>query len=200
MKCLICAKESAGEVCDQCIRLEKPVFQKEWNYKEGLVIKKVEPMRVSISTLRISGKAEICNNERGMNGRMDNVSHYIMNVKDVSKKMYQGKETVTVHYYNSDTKMERFLFFLGLTDADELKRAIESAKQQAGTLVGRLNENAAASAASTARSSAPATSASSAAAAVAGDFETKAKKLKVLLDSGILSPEEYEKEKKKLMP
>ena len=27
MKCLICGGESAGEVCNQCIRLEKIIFQ-----------------------------------------------------------------------------------------------------------------------------------------------------------------------------
>ena len=201
MKCLICSKESAGEVCDQCIRMEKSVFQKEWDYKEGLLIKKVEPMRISVSTLRISGKAEICNNDKGMNGRLDNVSHFILNVKEVSKKSYQGKEAVVVHYENPETKMERYLFFLGLSDATEVQKAVESAKQTATSLVSRLkdNNNAAAAAASRPTPAASAAPAAAAAPGVSADFESKAKKLKVLLDSGILSPEEYEAEKKKLM-
>ena len=37
MKCLICGGESAGEVCNQCIRLEKIIFQKEWSFKAGFI-------------------------------------------------------------------------------------------------------------------------------------------------------------------
>ena len=205
MKCLICAKESAGEVCDQCIRLEKVLFQKEWTYKEGLVIKKVEEMRVAVSSFRISGKAEICNNDKGMNGRMDNFSHYLMNVKECTKKSYNGKEAVMIHYINPDTRMERYLFLLGLHDDAEIKKAIEDAKEKGQVLVDRIRGTATGSTPASAMPSSATTAAPRPIASTpssltsVSDIESKAKKLKVLLDSGILSLEEYEKEKQKLL-
>ena len=47
MKCLICGSESANEVCNKCIRLEKILYQKEWNFKEGMLIKKTEAFRIA---------------------------------------------------------------------------------------------------------------------------------------------------------
>ena len=82
MKCLICGGEAAGEVCNQCIRLEKVLFQKEWGFKAGL-IGKSEDLRVAVSNLRISGRMPMSNNPKGLYTRIDNVSHYLMNVKNV---------------------------------------------------------------------------------------------------------------------
>ena len=30
MKCLVCGKDSSNEVCNNCIRMEKILYQKEW--------------------------------------------------------------------------------------------------------------------------------------------------------------------------
>ncbi len=56
MKCLICGSESANEVCNKCIRLEKILYQKEWNFKEGMLIKKrqkpsVLPFQIFVSAV-----------------------------------------------------------------------------------------------------------------------------------------------------
>ena len=42
MQCLICGKDSAGEVCNQCIRAEQGIYAKDWTYKEGLILKKTD--------------------------------------------------------------------------------------------------------------------------------------------------------------
>ena len=89
MKCLICGSESANEVCNKCIRLEKILYQKEWNFKEGMLIKKTEAFRIAISNLRISGRAAICDNPKGLNARIDNISYYLLNVKECSQVTYQ---------------------------------------------------------------------------------------------------------------
>lgn len=91
MKCLICGSESANEVCNKCIRLEKILYQKEWNFKEGMLIKKTEAFRIAISNLRISGRAAICDNPKGLNARIDNISYYLLNVKECSRNI-SGKE------------------------------------------------------------------------------------------------------------
>lgn len=229
MKCLICRSESANEVCNKCIRLEKILYQKEWNFKEGMLIKKTEAFRIAISNLRISGRAAICDNPKGLNARIDNISYYLLNVKECSQVTYQGKKTLMVSLEGTgENRYNRYIFLPGFEEGDQLVNAIFDAKTKAASLTERIRQNngiasrpvevtptVASSdfhvnqptpAPAAAPASAPAPAATStdtvALAGIAEDiseFETKIKKLKVLRDNGILSDEEYEAEKKKLV-
>ena len=229
MKCLICGSESANEVCNKCIRLEKILYQKEWNFKEGMLIKKTEAFRIAISNLRISGRAAICDNPKGLNARIDNISYYLLNVKECSQVTYQGKKTLMVSLEGTgENRYNRYIFLPGFEEGDQLVNAIFDAKTKAASLTERIRQNngiasrpvevtptVASSdfrvnqptpAPVAAPASAPAPAATStdtvALAGIAEDiseFETKIKKLKVLRDNGILSDEEYEAEKKKLV-
>lgn len=231
MKCLICGSESANEVCNKCIRLEKILYQKEWNFKEGMLIKKTEAFRIAISNLRISGRAAICDNPKGLNARIDNISYYLLNVKECSQVTYQGKKTLMVSLEGTgENRYNRYIFLPGFEEGDQLVNAIFDAKTKAASLTERIRQNngiasrpvevtptvassdfhvnqpTSAPAPAAAPASAPAPAATStdtvALAGIAEDiseFETKIKKLKVLRDNGILSDEEYEAEKKKLV-
>lgn len=227
MKCLICGGESAGEVCNQCIRLEKIMFQKEWSFKAGL-IGKAEDLRVAVSNLRISGRLPMSDNPKALNTRVDNVSHYLLNVKSVDETTYSGKKAIMVTIENPATKFTRYLYLPNLDDMAGLTAAINDAKTKAETLTDRIRQQkglapVGGSSATSAASSAPAAAASVSApipvsiptpapseedvstVALSGmaedlsEFETKIKKLKVLRDNGILSEEEYIEEKKKLV-
>lgn len=231
MKCLICGSESANEVCNKCIRLEKILYQKEWNFKEGMLIKKTEAFRIAISNLRISGRAAICDNPKGLNARIDNISYYLLNVKECSQVTYQGKKTLMVSLEGTgENRYNRYIFLPGFEEGDQLVNAIFDAKTKAASLTERIRQNngiasrpvevtptvassdfrvnqpTPAPVPATAPAAAPASAATStdtvALAGIAEDiseFETKIKKLKVLRDNGILSDEEYEAEKKKLV-
>lgn len=231
MKCLICGSESANEVCNKCIRLEKILYQKEWTFKEGMLIKKTEAFRIAISNLRISGRAAICDNPKGLNARIDNISYYLLNVKECSQVTYQGKKTLMVSLEGTgENRYNRYIFLPGFEEGDQLVNAIFDAKTKAASLTERIRQNngiasrpvevtptvaspdfhvnqptpAPAPAASAAPAPAPAATSTDtvALAGIAEDiseFETKIKKLKVLRDNGILSDEEYEAEKKKLV-
>lgn len=237
MKCLICGSESSNEVCNKCIRLEKILYQKEWTFKEGMILKKAEDFRVAISNLRISGRLSICDNPKGNNSRIDNISHYLMNVKECSQVTYGGRKTLMICIEGGDTnRYTRYVFLPGFEEGDQLVNAIFEAKTKAAAITERIRQsnglggapvtvtptvtspdfkvNTPAPAAPTAApASTPAAPVSSQAAApsssdtmvLAGiaedisEFETKIKKLKVLRDNGILSEEEYEAEKKKLV-
>ena len=233
MKCLICGSESANEVCNKCIRLEKILYQKEWNFKEGMLIKKTEAFRIAISNLRISGRAAICDNPKGLNARIDNISYYLLTVKECSQVTYQGKKTLMVSLEGTgENRYNRYIFLPGFEEGDQLVNAIFDAKTKAASLTERIRQNngiasrpvevtptvassdfrvnqptpAPVPAAAPASAPAPAPVATStdtvALAGIAEDiseFETKIKKLKVLRDNGILSDEEYEAEKKKLV-
>lgn len=229
MKCLICGSESSSEVCNKCIRLEKILYQKEWSFKEGMLLKKSEDYRVVVSNLRISGRLTISDNAKGMNSRIDNVSHYLMNVKECSQVTYGGKKTLMVTLEGTgETKYTRYLFMPGFEEGDQFINAIFDAKNKAASLAERIRQSngmasasaSAASAVSEASASvprpapaapkpaaapAPASSLPTDTVALAGiaedisEFETKIKKLKVLRDNGILSDAEYEAEKKKLV-
>lgn len=229
MKCLICGGESAGEVCNQCIRLEKIMFQKEWSFKAGL-IGKSEDLRVAVSNLRISGRLPMSDNPKALNTRVDNVSHYLINVKKVDETTYSGKRAVMVTIENPDTKFTRYLYLPNLDDMAGFSAAINDAKTKAASLTERIRQQkglapAQTGVASTASAGAAASAASFTQAprptaaplpsaekeenfdtvALSGmaddlsEFETKIKKLKVLRDNGILSEEEYIAEKKKLV-
>ena len=231
MKCLICGSESANEVCNKCIRLEKILYQKEWNFKEGMLIKKTEAFRIAISNLRISGRAAICDNPKGLNARIDYISYYLLNVKECSQVTYQGKKTLMVSLEGTgENRYNRYIFLPGFEEGDQLVNAIFDAKTKAASLTERMRQNngfasrpvevrrtdasselrvnqpTPAPVPAAAPASAPAPAATStdtvALACIAEDiseFETKIKKLKVLRDNGILSDEEYEAEKKKLV-
>lgn len=251
MKCLICGGDSAGDVCNKCIRLEKIIYQKEWSNKEGLLLKKVEDLRVAISNLRISGRVFICDNAKGLNARVDNVSHYLLNVKECTQATFQNKSTLMVVIENSQTGFTRYLFLPGFEFGDQLVNAIFDAKQKASSLSERIRQSsggapaqpvaqessfnysaandmniinmdveepaqpaytpapapapapqAAAPAPTPAYAAEPVSYDTVALSSIAEDiseFETKIKKLKVLRDNGILSEEEYQVEKKKLV-
>lgn len=231
MKCLICGSESANEVCNKCIRLEKILYQKEWTFKEGMLIKKTEAFRIAISNLRISGRAAICDNPKGLNARIDNISYYLLNVKECSQVTYQGKKTLMISLEGTgENHYNRYIFLPGFEEGDQLVNAIFDAKTKAASLTERIRQNngiasrpvevtptvaspdfhvnqptpAPAPVASAAPAPAPAATSTDtvALAGIAEDiseFETKIKKLKVLRDNGILSDEEYEAEKKKLV-
>ena len=139
MKCLICGGESAGEVCNQCIRLEKILFQKEWSFKAG-IIGKNEDLRVAVSNLRISGRLPMSDNPKGLNTRIDNVSHYLMNVKSVEETTFSGKKAVMVQIVNSDTNFTRYLYLPGLEDIGGFTTAIKDAKEKAANLTERIRQ------------------------------------------------------------
>lgn len=229
MKCLICGGEAAGEVCNQCIRLEKILFQKEWSFKAGL-IGKAEDLRVAVSNLRISGRLPMSDNPKALNTRIDNVSHYLMNVKKVEETTYSGKKAVMVTIENPENKFTRYLYLPNLDDMAGFSASINDAKTKAASLTERIRQQKGLAPAQTGLPSSASASAASAAApsvttaprpsitapqpekeenydtvALSGmaddlsEFETKIKKLKVLRDNGILSEEEYIAEKKKLV-
>ena len=237
MKCLICGSDSSSEVCNKCIRLEKIIYQKEWVSREGGLIKKSEDFRVAISNLRISGRVSLADNPKGTNARLDNFSHYLMNVRECSQVTYGGKKTLMVTIENKgEGAYTRYCFLPGFDEGDQFVNAIFDAKTKAASLTERIRQssglastpvevaqtvassdfrlNAAATAAAAVSrpaaaptaapkpAAAPASSDTVALAGIASDiseFETKIKKLKVLRDNGILSEEEYEAEKKKLV-
>ncbi len=239
MKCLICSSESSSEVCNKCIRLEKIIYQKEWVSKEGGLIKKSEDFRVAISNLRISGRVSVADNPKGNGAKLDNFSHYLMNVRECSQVTYGGKKTLMVTIeHKGEGAYTKYYFLPGFDEGDQFVNAIFDAKTKAASLTERIRQsngqastpvevtqtvassdfhlNAAATAAATSaprpaapapapKPVAPAAPTSSDTVALAGiatdisEFETKIKKLKVLRDNGILSEEEYETEKKKLV-
>lgn len=144
MKCLICTGEAAGEVCDKCIRLEKILYQKEWQYREGILRMKQEGLRIAISNLRISGRVAISDNNKGLNARLDNISHFLMNVKECTSVTYQGKKTLMITIENNtgqNTKYTRFCFLPGFEDSDALVNAIFEAKKKAASLTDRIRMN-----------------------------------------------------------
>lgn len=139
MKCLICGGEAAGEVCNQCIRLEKVLFQKEWGFKAGL-IGKSEDLRVAVSNLRISGRMPMSNNPKGLNTRIDNVSHYLMNVKNVEETTFSGKKAAMVTIENTETKFVRYLYLPNLDDMAGFTAAVNDAKTKAASLTERIRQ------------------------------------------------------------
>lgn len=161
MKCLICGSDSAGEVCNKCSRLEKIIYQREWSYKEGMVFKKSEDFRIVVSNMRISGRVSISDNSRGTNARLDNMSHYILNIQECTQTTFQGKKTVMIKIENNtgeNNRYTRYCFLPGFNEADQLISAINDGKQKAATLTDRIRQT------NGMGSSAPASSASSSAA------------------------------------
>lgn len=163
MKCLICGGEAAGEVCNQCIRLEKIVFQKEWSFKAG-IIGKAEDMRAAVSNLRISGRLPMSDNPKALNTRIDNVSHYLLNVKKVEETTYSGKKAIMVTIENPETKFTRFLYLPGLDDMAGFSSSINEAKEKAASLTERIRQQKGLAPASAPATAAPAASSAAAAA------------------------------------
>lgn len=127
MKCLLCGKDSVGELCNACIRAEKVMYSQDWVYKEGLLMKKTEDFKVVISTVRVSGKFAICDNTNGMNARLDSASHYIKNVKGVVAATYNKKECPAIVIENSATGMKRFLLMPMFSGSkEEMEKAIRA--------------------------------------------------------------------------
>lgn len=139
MKCLICGGEAAGEVCNQCIRLEKIIFQREWGFKSGIIAKN-EDLRVAVSNLRISGRLPISDNPKALNTRIDNVSHYLMNVKNVEETTFSGKKASMVTIQNSESGFTRYLYLPGLDDLVGFAAAITDAKDKAASLTERIRQ------------------------------------------------------------
>lgn len=159
MKCLICGGDSAGEVCNKCSRLEKILYQKEWSHREGMLIKKVEDFRVAISNMRISGKVVICDNPKGLNARTDNISHFILNIKECEQTMFQNKKTLMVVIENStgeNSKYTRYCYLPGFEQEDQFVAAVTEGKQKAASLAEKIRQtNGLASTSSTSSSSYP---------------------------------------------
>lgn len=174
MKCFVCGNDTPGEVCNQCVRTEKSIFHKEWDYKEGFIVKKVESYKLDVTSYRITGTGMVSNSDKGLNGRVDTFNHYIGNVDFVQKGQCNGKDALVIHYKNQNTQMERYIHFQGFTDDETVKNAINAAKAEASSGAG-------------------------AGGGVSADVEGKLRKLQVLLESGILTADEYEKEKAKVL-
>lgn len=181
MRCSICGKDSIGEVCNSCIRLEQVCLTKDWVYKEGLIVKKTENFKLAISNARINGTAVISTSASGMNAKIDNFNHYIGGALEVGSSSYNGKPAPSIHIKTAGG-MERFLIFPQIPDEGSLKSALDKAK---ATI---LSGDAAAAA----------PSAAAPAAAPSADAQEKLNKLNLLKANGILSEAEYLAEKAKL--
>lgn len=188
MQCFVCGKDSVGEVCNSCIRLEKAVYSKEYTYKEGLIVKKTEDFKIAVSTARANGTAVISTSSTGMNAKIDNFNHYIGGVLGVEPCTYNGKPAPGVHI-KTPAGMERFLIFPQFPDEGGLKAAIDQAK--AGMVTAGVADAPAPAAASFA-------SAAAAPAALTPQQQERLNKLNLLKDNGILSEAEYQAEKAKM--
>ncbi|MBR4758743.1 MAG: hypothetical protein IK078_01155, partial [Lachnospiraceae bacterium] len=137
MKCLVCGKDASNEVCNNCIRMEKILYQKEWSHKAGLLARN-EDYRVAVSNLRISGRLSIGDNNKGLNTRIDNVSHYLLNVKEVTSS---GKDLMVQIEGSGDNKYSRFLYLPGFTEGGQLMNAIKDAKEKCASLSDRIRQS-----------------------------------------------------------
>lgn len=139
MKCLICGKESSGEICSKCGSIEKTLYQKDWNYVEGKLIKKTENLRISISNLRLRGRAFISDNPKGLNASVDNMSYYLLNVKECSQATYQGKNTLMLTIEGTgENKYQRYCFLAGFDAGDQLANALFEAKRKVPALADQI--------------------------------------------------------------
>ncbi len=173
MQCCICKKDSVGEVCNSCIRSEQVVYSKEWTYKEGLLVKKVEDFQIKISNARINGIGVISTSSSGTNGRVDNFNHYINFAQEVGQGSYNGKPAPMIHV-KTDAGLERYVILPQLGDEAGLKSALADAKSKVLGAGGGADGG------------------------PSGDAQEKLNKLNLLKSNGILSEEEYQKEKAKL--
>lgn len=179
MQCFVCGKDSVGEVCNSCIRLEQSKYSKEYTYKEGLIVKKTEDFKVAISTARANGTAVISTSSSGMNAKIDNFNHFIGGVIGMEGCTYNGKPAPGIHI-KTPAGMERYLIFPQFPDEAGLKSAIDQAKANMITAGGAAAPSAPASAALT------------------PDQQERLNKLNLLKENGILSEAEYQAEKAKM--
>ncbi len=152
MKCSVCGKDASNEVCNNCIKMEKILYQKEWSHKSGLLARN-EDYRVAVSNLRISGRLSIGDNNKGLNTRIDNVSHYLLNVKEVSNN---GKDLMISLEGGPENRYTRFLYLPGFAEGDQLIKAVMDAKEKAAALTERIRQSSGMAPASSAPSPAPA--------------------------------------------
>ena len=184
MQCFICKKDSVGEVCNSCIRLEQNCYTKDYTYKEGLLVKKTEDFKISVSTTRANGTAVISTSASGMNAKIDNFNHFIGGVLGVEPCTYNGKPAPGIHI-KTPAGMERYLIFPQFPDEAGLKAGIEKAKANQVTGDGAGTIPSAASVASSAGGLSP-------------EQQERLNKLNLLRDNGILSEAEYQAEKAKM--
>lgn len=139
MKCLICGSEATGEICHKCGAVEKILYQKDWIHVEGKVIRKSENFRIAVSNLRLSGRAIVSDNPKGLNARVDNLSHYLLNVKECSQAIYQGKKTLMLSIEGiGENKYTRFCFLAGFDAGDQLANALFEAKRKVPALADQI--------------------------------------------------------------
>lgn len=181
MQCFVCGKDSVGEVCNSCIRLEQGVYSKDYTYKEGLIVKKTEDFKIAVSTARANGTAVISTSSSGMNAKIDNFNHFIGGVLGVEPCTYNGKPAPGVHI-KTPVGMERYLIFPQFPDEGGLKSAIDQAKASQITAGG---------------AAAPASS-PAASVALTPEQQERLNKLNLLKENGILSEAEFQAEKAKL--
>lgn len=173
MKCFICGMETEGEVCDRCLGTEQSVFHREWDYKEGFFKKKIDSYKVDITSCRIMGNAMICNNDSGLNGRVDAFNHYVGNVEAIQKGLCDGREAIMIRYKNPVTQMQRYIFFLGMEDETEIREAVYAAKEGAVRGGGLIHETL--------------------------SNESKIERLEALVEEGILTTADFERAKAKIV-
>ncbi len=187
MKCFVCGKDSVGEVCNSCIRDEQGFFNRDYQYKEGLLVKKKEDFRLNITNARINGIAVVSPYANGMNAKVDNFNHWIGAVEETGESTYNGKPAPYIHV-KVPGGMERYLIFPQLDDMAGAKSALEkakAAKMQGPAVMPTF-------------AAAPAPAPAAAAPALDPVKQDKLNKLNALLVSGILDQAEYEAEKIKL--
>ncbi|MCR5417356.1 MAG: SHOCT domain-containing protein [Lachnospiraceae bacterium] len=197
MKCFICGRDSVGEVCNSCTRDEQGFYNRDFQYKEGLLGRKKEDFRVNITNARISGISIVSPYENGMNSKVDNFNHWIGAVDSVGETTYNKSPAPYVHI-KVPGGMDRYLIFPQLDDMNGIRNAIDKAK------AAKMASPAAAPvyAAPTAPAPAPRPAAPAPAPAPAAPLDPakqdKLNKLNALLTSGILTQAEYDAEKIKL--
>ena len=198
MKCFICGKDSVGEVCNSCIRDEQGFFNRDYQYKEGLLVKKKEDLRINITNARINGIAFVSPYENGMNSKVDNFNHWIGAVQNVGETTFNKSSAPYIHI-KVPGGMERYLIFPQLDDISGVRNAIEkakAAKMAAPATAPTFSVPTPAPAPAPRPVAAPAAAAP--AAALDPAKQDKLNKLNALLTSGILTQSEYDAEKVKL--
>ena len=120
MICSLCGKESAGEVCNSCIRSENQALNTQWVHKAGLLGTNKTEYRLIVSNIRISGIATITV-QKGLlsTGRVDNFLHSIKSVKEVWKETQNKKEVLCIHI-QSPNGSERYLYFIDIPNIDSV--------------------------------------------------------------------------------
>ena len=201
MKCFVCGKDSVGEVCNTCIRDEQGFYNRDYQYKEGLLVKKKEDFRINITNARINGIAVVSPYANGMNAKVDNFNHWIGAVEETGDSSYNGKPAPYIHV-KVPGGMERYLIFPQLDDVSGMKAAVEKAKSNKMASPAVMPTFAAAPTPAP-RPVAPAPRPAAPAPAAAVPMldpvkQDKLNKLNTLLASGILNQAEYDAEKIKL--